>query len=63
MAVSYWTTRDVAEHLQITEATVRAYLARGQMPRPDQRYGRTNLWRPATIERWRKTIDQKGDQK
>jgi hypothetical protein len=60
VAISYWTTREVASHLKITESAVRSYLARGQMPRPDQRYGRTNLWRPATIERWRKTIDQKG---
>jgi Helix-turn-helix domain len=63
MAVSYWTVRDVANYLKVAESTVRAYLARGQMPEPDQRYGRTNLWRPATIESWRSTINQKGDQK
>jgi hypothetical protein len=53
MAVTYWTTRDVAEYLQVEETTVRSYLSRDQMPRPDHRYGRTNLWKPATIKKWK----------
>jgi excisionase family DNA binding protein len=59
MTITYLTTRDVAERLHVTESTIRAYVARGQMPRPDQRYGRTNLWKPTTIERWREKENQK----
>jgi excisionase family DNA binding protein len=60
MAVTYWTTQEVAEYLGVAEATIRAYVARNQMPKPDRRYGRTNLWRPATIEKWR---PEKGETK
>lgn len=51
--VTAWTTADVAEYLGIGESTVRAYAARGRMPAPDGRLGRTPWWRPATIREWR----------
>lgn len=48
-----WTVADIAEHLGVTAATVRAYAARSQMPAPDRRIGGKPLWRPATIRAWR----------
>jgi predicted DNA-binding transcriptional regulator AlpA len=48
----YWTIRQVAEFLGITESSVRVYLAKGNMPAPDQKYGVTNLWKPETIKAW-----------
>jgi len=48
----WWTTRDVATFLGIAPSTIRAYVARGQMPEADRRIGREPVWRPATIRRW-----------
>lgn len=48
-----WTTRDVAAYLGRKESTIRAYHARGQMPQPDGRVGRTPWWKPETIRNWR----------
>ena len=47
------TTSDVATVLGVSQSTVRAYLARGQMPDPDQRIGHMPLWKPETISIWR----------
>lgn len=49
---AWWTTTDVANYLQISDSTVRAYLTRDQMPEPDLRAGQQRLWRPETIKRW-----------
>ena len=48
----WWTTDDVATFLGVTTSTVRAYLAREQMPAPDRRIGRMTLWTPNTIRDW-----------
>jgi hypothetical protein len=48
----WWTTRDVAAFLNIAPSTIRAYVARGQMPGADRRIGREPVWRPATIREW-----------
>lgn len=48
-----WTIAEVAEHLGVATSTVRAYAARGQMPPPDGRLGRTPWWRADTIRAWR----------
>lgn len=48
----WWTTDDVATFLGVTTSTVRAYLARQQMPPADRRIGRMTLWRPETIRDW-----------
>jgi len=48
-----WTVADVAAHLNVAPSTVRAYAARGQMPAPDGRLGRTPWWWPDTIKTWR----------
>lgn len=55
----WWTTDDVARYLSVTPSTVRAYLARKQMPEPDRRMGRMQLWRPASIENWHATRPRK----
>jgi 8-oxo-dGTP diphosphatase len=48
----WWTTEDVAKHLEVTASTIRAYAARGQMPAPGKHVGRTALWRPEVIDSW-----------
>jgi predicted DNA-binding transcriptional regulator AlpA len=48
----WWTTRDVAAFLNVSPSTIRAYVARGQMPAADRRIGREPVWRPATIRKW-----------
>ena len=46
------TVADVAYLLNVKESTVRAYLARGQMPPATGRLGRTPWWAPRDIEPW-----------
>lgn len=53
MSDDQWSPAEVARYLGIGASTVRAYAARGQMPVPDGRLGRTPWWRPATIVAWR----------
>jgi predicted DNA-binding transcriptional regulator AlpA len=48
----WWTTSDVAAFLGIAPSTIRAYVARGQMPAADRRIGREPVWRPETIRQW-----------
>ena len=47
----YWTVAEIAEHWGVKVPTIRAYRSRkrGELPEPDQIYGRTPLWKPATI--------------
>lgn len=47
-----WTIREVADHLEVAEGTVRGYLSRGQIPGEDGRLGRTPWWWRSTIEEW-----------
>jgi predicted DNA-binding transcriptional regulator AlpA len=44
--------RDVATYLDVAPSTIRAYVARGQMPEADRRIGREPVWRPETIRQW-----------
>lgn len=37
-----------------------AYTSRGQAPPPDERIGRTPLWRPATVTEWAKNRPGRG---
>ncbi|QDP95157.1 MerR family DNA-binding transcriptional regulator [Microlunatus elymi] len=48
----WWTTEDVANALGVSASTIRAYLARSQMPTPDRTMGNMRLWRPETIQEW-----------
>jgi predicted DNA-binding transcriptional regulator AlpA len=50
--VHWWTTQDVASFLGIAPSTVRAYIARDQMPKPHRRMGRMTLWLPQTVRTW-----------
>jgi predicted DNA-binding transcriptional regulator AlpA len=43
---------DVADWLGVTTSTVRAYMAREQMPQPSGHFGRTPFWVPADIDPW-----------
>lgn len=49
------TTEDIAALLGVERDTVSSYKSRGQMPAPDQQYGRTPLWKHSTIQSWIKT--------
>lgn len=44
--------QDVAEAWDVQPGTVRAYAARGQMPTPDGRVGRSPWWHRTTITGW-----------
>jgi predicted DNA-binding transcriptional regulator AlpA len=46
------TIADVAHRLGVTTSTVRAYMAREQMPAATGRIGRTPYWAPDDIEPW-----------
>ncbi|PPK90836.1 helix-turn-helix protein [Kineococcus xinjiangensis] len=48
----WWSTEDVAGYLGISTSTVRAYLARRQMPEPTRKIGRMALWRPDDVRDW-----------
>jgi hypothetical protein len=57
MTATQWTIEDVARYLGVGTSTVRAYTARGQMPPPDGKLGRTPWWKPDTIRAWRPKED------
>jgi len=48
----WWTTKEVADYLGVKLGTVSAYHHRGEMPRAEERFGRTYVWRPRTITEW-----------
>jgi predicted DNA-binding transcriptional regulator AlpA len=52
MTPSMLTIADVALRLGVGHSTVRAYLARQQMPAATGRIGRTPWWAPEAIEPW-----------
>lgn len=54
------TTEEVAALLGVTTATVRSYAARGILPPPDGRLGRTPWWKRGTITAWQKTRPGQG---
>lgn len=58
----WWTTAEVAAYLQISTSTVRAYLARNQMPPPDRHFGKVGVWRPSTIQEWHVGRPRRGAQ-
>jgi hypothetical protein len=50
----WWSSEDVATYLDVKTSSVRAYVARGQMPPPDRLIGqrKIRLWKPETIKTW-----------
>lgn len=52
-----YTLTEIADILGVETSTLTAYRARGRMPAPDEQYGRTPLWKPATIRAWRSHAD------
>lgn len=47
-----WTTANIAAALGVSESTIRAYNARGQMPPPTGRLARSPWWSSEDIEPW-----------
>ncbi|MFJ8309787.1 MULTISPECIES: helix-turn-helix transcriptional regulator [unclassified Streptomyces] len=47
----YWTVADIADHWGVTPQTIRTYRSRkrGELPEPDKLFGRSPVWKPATI--------------
>jgi hypothetical protein len=60
LPTDWWTTGDVATFLDVAPSTIRAYVARGQMPSADRRIGREPVWRPATIRKWHRQRPRRG---
>jgi len=56
----WWSTADVASYLGVSESTIRSYVAREQMPKPDRRIGSVGVWRPATIRKWDEQRPRRG---
>src|SRR6266568_5101635 len=56
----WWSTADVASYLGVSESTIRSYVAREQMPKPDRRIGSVGVWRPATIAKWDQERPRRG---
>ncbi|MDH2425767.1 hypothetical protein [Sphaerisporangium sp. TRM90804] len=50
----WWTMADIAEHLGLRVRSVRTYRTAGILPREDHMFGRTPVWRPATITGWQR---------
>jgi hypothetical protein len=47
----YWTVSDIAEYWDVSPQTIRSYRSRGrgELPQEDKVFGRSPVWRPATI--------------
>lgn len=56
----WWTTDDVATFLDVRASTIRAYVARDQMPQADRLIGRVRVWRPDTIRKWHESRPRPG---
>lgn len=52
--VEWWSVPEVAAYLDCKPNTVRAYLARGQMPE-STKFGNSPMWRREEIEAWAAT--------
>lgn len=47
--------KTLAKRLDLTVRSVSSYLARGVLPEPDYRVGKSPLWKTETIEEWERT--------
>lgn len=48
-----WTLTRVCDYTGLASGTISSYRARNQMPEPAVTYGRTHLWEPDVIRKWR----------
>lgn len=48
-----WTVTDICRYSGLSSGTVSSYRARAQMPSPALTYGRTHLWEPDVVKKWR----------
>lgn len=55
-SADWWDAKAVADRLGVKPETVHTYAARSILPPPDRYFGRTPVWRPATIEEYVKTL-------
>ncbi|GAA0734647.1 hypothetical protein GCM10010199_54000 [Dactylosporangium roseum] len=55
LPADWWTAEDCARFLGITRSTWAAYVARQQAPQPERKFGRSPVWRPATVKAWAET--------
>ncbi len=45
-------SQDVADALGIKRTSVHKYVTRGDLPEPDDRIGRSPVWKRETVESW-----------
>lgn len=50
----YLTVAELADRLKVKPATIRRYLHKKDLPKPDSRAGQSPLWKEATIDAWEK---------
>ncbi len=60
LPTDWWTAADCAAFLGITRSTWTAYVAREQAPAPERMFGRSPVWRPATIKTWAASRPRRG---
>ncbi len=48
----YLTAQEIADRFGWKLETVHRYRHNGTLPPPDRMFGRTPVWKPATIDRW-----------
>jgi predicted DNA-binding transcriptional regulator AlpA len=60
LPTDWWTAADCAAFLGITRGTWTAYVAREQAPAPERMFGRSPVWRPATIKTWAAARPRRG---
>ncbi len=51
--VTLWTIKDVVDWTQLAGSTISSYCTRRQMPAPTLTFGRTHVWEPDVIKKWR----------
>lgn len=51
----YWTLADIAAYWEVAYDSVRSYRSRaGKLPPQDGTFGRSPVWRPATVIGWQR---------
>jgi predicted DNA-binding transcriptional regulator AlpA len=60
LPTDWWTAADCAAFLGITRSTWAAYVAREQAPAPERTFGRSPVWRPATVKTWAASRPRRG---